>query len=132
MSIQTIEAEIVSVLQSVPGLTVYDHEPKILKKLPAVTLDFTGFEQERNRMGKRIIRYQWLINLYVSLNKDAGAAMNELKAKMMDIIAAFRAVPTLNGKAVDADIERGGVQLLTEKERPQYLCQFQFYAREGE
>jgi hypothetical protein len=131
MSIQAIETEIVNVLNGVSGINVYDHEPKTLR-LPAVTLDFTGFQQERHRMGKRLIRYEWFLNLYISLERDAGKAMADLKTKMEDILTAFRANPTLNGTAVAADIERGGIQLLTEKDRPQYLCQFQFYAIKGE
>jgi hypothetical protein len=130
VGVRGMEAEIVSILQSISGLTVYDHEPKMLK-VPCLTLDLRGYTRERNRMGKRLFRYEWDMNLYVAI-EDAKRAADQLKEYLDKINQSVSQAPTLNGKAVEADIEQGEVRVYREQANPHHVCHFRFYATEGE
>jgi hypothetical protein len=126
-----MEAELVSILSTIDGLTVYDHEPKMLD-IPCVTLELTGFTRERNRMGKRLLRYDWALNLYVAVEEDAGEAATELKTYVDEINRVISQYPTLNGAAIAADIERGEVRVYRDQANPHHVAHLQFYAMEGE
>jgi len=130
VGVKGMESEIVSVLSSIDGLTVYDHEPKILN-VPCVALDFRGFTRERNRMGKRFYRYEWDMNLYVKVD-DAKRAADQVKGFCDMINQALSQAPTLNGKAVEADIEQAEVRVYREQASPHHVIHFRLYATEGE
>jgi hypothetical protein len=130
VGVKGMESEMISILSSIQGLKVYDHEPKILD-VPCVTIDFRGFTRERNRMGQRILRYEWDVNLYVVVN-DAKRAADQLKGYCDKINMAVSQAPTLNGKAVEADIEQAEVRVYRDQAKPHHVVHFRFYSIEGE
>jgi hypothetical protein len=131
LGVTGMEAEIVSILNTIDGLTVYDHEPKEID-VPCVTLEFTGYTRQRNRMNQRLFRYQWLLNLYVAIEEDAQEAATELKTYFDEINRVISQYPTLNGKAIAADIEQGEIRVYREQANPHHVAHLQFYAMEGE
>lgn len=129
MSVQTLEAAILDTLGTIDSVTVYPAEVKILR-LPAVTLDFIGLNQQIEAMSFLYTTYQWNINLYVSLDQDAKAALDQTKAFMESIKTALNSNWNLNGAAVESLITAVAVNKVTETEKPYYLCQIQFQAKE--
>ncbi|MBA4495100.1 hypothetical protein ACFO25_09915 [Paenactinomyces guangxiensis] len=132
MSIKTLEAEIMTVLQSVPGVAVYDHEPKSFPFLPAITLNYNQFFQSRNRFKKREITYSWELRLYVGLGSDAATAADTTKDLVNQYINAFRAAPDLNGIAQRAEITAGSLEVVTDVQNPYYLHLFSLEVIEEE
>jgi hypothetical protein len=139
MSIATIEAEIMNVLNGVSGLKAYDHIPARFESLPAVTLEYTGFEQARESFGTlggnraiHEITYAWELKLYVRIGTYEKDALSQVKSYVNQILTAFKQDLLLNGAAADSGITAGALFLDDTVENPRFIHVFNFYATERE
>lgn len=129
MSVQALETAILDTLNGISDITVYPAETKILR-LPAVTLDFIGLSQQTAAMNLLYTTYQWHINLYVSLDQDAVKALEQTKQLMESIKTALNMNWQLGGAAVESLIAGVTIDKVTDVDKPYYLCQIQFQAKE--
>lgn len=130
--IRDLETEIMSVLATVPGVKIYDYEPKVLEAMPAITLRYIGFTQTWRSFGKHDVTYTWDINVYVGVGNDAKQSKYSTIDLANQVINAFRLNPTLNDKARVANIISGSMEVVTDVQRPYYLHTLRLEAVEEE
>lgn len=124
MSIQTLEAQIMTTLNSVSGVAAFDHEPKAFDSLPAITLNYQGFQQIRFAYGSYKMTYSWILRLYVAVGEDAKTATDQVKNLVSQYVAAFRNDPTLGGLAISSELLSGSLELDTNTANPRYIHSF--------
>lgn len=112
MSVESIEAKIVEVLQSVPGLKkVHNPEPVRLDVFPAATIFFEGFSQERGGFGQHAVTWRWIIRLYL-LMQDERKAQTDGKQLIQQVAEAFRQDVTLGGVCLSSLLSQGEVTIV--------------------
>lgn len=130
MSVEAIETKIVEVLQSVPELKkVHNPEPVRLDTLPAATLFFEAFTQERQGFGRHAVTWRWIIRLYVAA-QDTTKAQNDAKRIVQHVAEAFQQDITLGGVCLSSLLSQGEVTIVQTETSRLLMWELTFEATE--
>ena len=132
MSIIKIEEQITNVLSSLKGIAkVYDHEPKVLEKLPAATIVLRGFQHQGDTFEGREILHNWDYRVYVAMGSDPGKALSQLKQLVDSIINAFGQDTTLSNTCIRSQLATGETGEVLDVDKPLYLMSGRIQALES-
>jgi phage gpG-like protein len=122
VSIIQIEEQITSVLSSIKDIAkVYDHEPKVLERLPAATIVLRGFQHQGDTFEGREILHNWDYRVYVAMGSDPGKSLSQLKQLVDSIIDAFGQDITLAGTCIRSRLSTGETGEVLDVDKPLYL-----------
>lgn len=122
MSIIQIEEQVTNVLSSIPGIAkVYDHEPKVLERLPAATIVLRGFQHQGDTFEGREILHNWDYRVYVAMGSDPGKSLSQLKQLVDSIIDAFGQDITLASTCIRSQLSTGETGEVLDVDKPLYL-----------
>lgn len=122
-----IEAQVVARLRAVTGIqAVYDYPVReIGRSLPAAAVVYSDVAQEWATKGGTRTIWAWEIAVYwPAEGRTLQAHWGQMKAKVAEILRAFRADPTLGGTVYGSIIRRGQPVVVIppdEAAGPQYI-----------
>ncbi|MBA4541977.1 hypothetical protein H1164_03545 [Thermoactinomyces daqus] len=130
MSLQSVESQIMNILSTISGVATYDYEPKDLSSLPAITLQYSSFEQHRLSYGRRMIVYTFVMRLYVALDDSDKVVMDKTKSLIQQVLDAFHADADLNGTVILSEVTSGALDLDVTSVKPRYISTFTLQVQE--
>lgn len=130
MSVESIEAKIVEVLQGIPDIKkVHNPEPTRLDTFPAATLFFEGFTQEQGGFSQHTVTWRWIIRLYL-LMQDERKAQTDGKQLVQKVADALRRDITLGGTCLMSLLREGSVSVVDTNSSRFLLWELVFEASE--
>ena len=131
-NIAAIETAIVSFLTPITDLkTILDYEPKIIPKLPAVTLFYDGYTQTQTEAVSFTITHKWIMRLYVRLD-DAEKAQDDMKSLTKQILQKFKQNIDFTGVVRLGITPSASVGAVLDKNNPVLVVEFNIEASKEE
>lgn len=128
-SITTIEGGIKTILETISEIeAVYTYEPLQLPKLPCATIQFMGFEADREAVASMEVGYVYYVRLYFDLI-DSQAAADQLKAIIWSVIGVLVDNISLSDTCIYSEVVRGDAIWAEFKDRQRPLDGFEIEIR---